>query len=438
MKKHINTILALILTVTLLVSCSPAKNGDVISTSNDGAAKITSNKGEKVKNDQSEAEKTYEVIDVVAFIPDTAIYLEDPSDDLVYIIDSITGEIITTIPIYNNSSAEYSFRGFENSLAVFINNDDKVFIDLSGKNVTSQIEDIIIRDRNYIYENDGLKGVKDKNGNIIIQAQYADLIGNTDMTFFAYSEVIGNNLGVLNEKGEKILTDFSGVLGTWTITADNILIDTELYSLPDGSLIKNYNEIEPFDDGSFLAYDFEDGHRRLNIIDSMGNITTDVLSTSPVSSEECYDIKLYSVRFSNENKWIQVEVKSSNNTTYQSFLNSKGDTLNGWIDTQGNEYSSPNGKAFVIRTDNGVRITTIDNELIGEFSDCDFQKGANYIGVIDSNGLIGLIFDDELKYPCEYTGTSLYGDNNEFITLEKGDTGLILTAASGAVIDLPI
>ncbi|MDR0991955.1 MAG: hypothetical protein LBL87_03540 [Ruminococcus sp.] len=311
------------------------------------------------------------------------------------------------------------------------------------------------------------RGVKDKNGNVVIDAIYNSLEGNADNTYFYFE--LNDARGVLNDKGEIIIKGLD-YYTDYIFYPENIVLYTNplsLYSLPSGELVGEYEHIYDFDNKTFLVTGFdENDNPYAKIIDSKGNQIADLLSDSPIPADQISGIQCLDVPYEYYNieiPFIEIALASKNGDWSHGIFNKKGEKIdglnqvprwsygvdylysgivtnslrsddNGWL-TNVYDYSGKklgsfettsylntfNGKVFK-EEDSNVFLRA-DGTKIGEFSNYssepyriyDSTKGnwSNAIIVTDADGMFkGVIIGDELKYPCEYTDIKFVDDSD--------------------------
>jgi hypothetical protein len=458
-KRILQSLFAVIMAamMLLLASCGAAED-----VSADGDNRLTRAKEEETVADTKAAteEKTEETTTKAAEttaavttsadvkkIPEKPIYYDE------YIIDAVTGEVFLATDFTEPETNGYT-----------------IFRD----------------DSNHC-------GVKDKNGNIVIDAMYDSLEGNTDNTYFYFK--LNDAYGVLNEKGEIIIKGLDHNTDL-LFYPENIVAYTStfsLYSLPGGEFIGEYEQIRDFDDKTFLVTSsYGNDNPYAKIIDSKGNQIADILSDSQISADQFSSILSYSTYGDIINTEIPLReiILISNNGDWSCGLfNKKGEKIEGWIQVPQNGYVvsylysnivtnslrsddnawlvnvydysgkklgsfekeySINGKVFK-EEDSNVYLRA-DGSKIGEFSDysqspfeyyTNRNNWSNAVIVTDIDGMFkGVIIGDELKYPCEYTNIDFVDGNNSFergqlLRLQKGSETIYITAETGAVVDLP-
>ncbi|MDR0974725.1 MAG: hypothetical protein LBL80_03420 [Ruminococcus sp.] len=400
----------------------------------------------------------------ISYFPDTAVSYNDSDKDIRYIIDGLTGETILAIPYRTGQWNNAYWVGFENNLVRLRIDSDHFYVDAKGKNVPIDGGSGTTDPGLTVFEDGYYKGVKDKGGNIIIDALYDNLVPNEDNTFFVFS--LNGKTGVINRNGEMIIKGLDTSYRDYIFYPESVLAGDSLFSLPDGALIGEYADIKPMGGGVYMVYNTGDGVSA-QIIDSKGKLISDIIANSPVLPENCRYIGFND--FSGEKMWYHVAI-DSNEGSYMAFLSPGGKNLFGWrnieessgnfyyldtimvynntknntttvydytgkkLQTFEGIYSAITDKVFATETDGNYKLVNIDNTEIGVFSNYYTLNGMDTVIVKDADGMFyGLIAGDSLKYPCEYTDID-YVDDNLYIRLRKGNNETRVTAYGGAEI----
>jgi hypothetical protein len=416
----------------------------------------------------------------IKYFPDKA-FLYDK-----YIIDAVTGEILLTtdeIDNYSNFDGDVSFE--KNLLKFTTGTGNSRYIDLNGKEVTDLLTNgyTVFRDDSSNY------GVKDKNGNIVIEPMYSSLDGFRDNTYFTFH--LKNAYGILNEKAEVIFMDNSYVNADFY--SENFVTKNSLYSLPSGELIGQYDRVYNLGNNTFLVTGKDENYNEYaKIIDNKGNLIADLLSDTPFPSDQikkafCEEDH-FNINFNEMNKMPIFNFYLTNyDESYFGLFNNKGENIEGWIEAYtGRDYdiyynndnilttletydvdssvltersintydyngkliatglknvSPVNGKVF---QDLDSMTTYINSEgvKIGEFSSDNVTGNKlNAVIVTDIDKMFkGVIIGDELKYPCEYISIEFvksYDKYPRMLMLQKANETIYITAETGAIVDLP-
>jgi hypothetical protein len=398
----------------------------------------------------------------ISFFPDTAISYNDSDNDIRYIIDGVTGKTLLAIPYSTGEWSNAFWDGFSSNLVKLRVKYDYYYVDATGKNVTAQLGSILGTAGYEDFYDSGYYGIQDMDENVIIEPMYNDIKINGDY----YTFRLNKSNGVINQSGEVILKGLDTYYNDIVILPDNVIAGKELYSLPDGALIGEYEDIKELGDGRFMVSSSGDGTCSGLIIDSKGNVIFDIIDSSPVSAENCTYIRFND--FNNEKMWYQVSVGSNTGNSYYAFLSSSGKNLTGWrnaaensvdfsyfndtmvflnkstkkttiydytgkkLNTFDGEYFGINGKSFYTKIDDGYKLVAANGTEIGDFSRYSYtHKNYDTIIVSDMDGMFyGLIVGDVLKYPCEYTDID-YADENQYLDLKKGGSITRVTGHSG-------
>jgi hypothetical protein len=401
--------------------------------------------------------------DQITYFPKTAVSFNDSDADIRYIIDSATGEII--LPI-DYSSGRYNgayWTGFSKNLVLLDINDRDVYVDAKGIDVTE-----LIVNGSYIFEDGKYKGIKDKSGKIIVDAMYDYLYETANSDYFVFS--LNSKYGVVNSSGEMIIKGLDSGLRNATFYPENIVVGQSLYSLPDGKLIGEYSYLKVYDDKTFLvATDSRNDAPVARIIDSKGNVKTDLLAGAPLPAEAGVRVNLSN--FDNEKTWYYVYLYK-NRERYYALFNAAGQNLFGWTSNMNNllycnnaiiyyPYSDgtgvsvyayngskllsdganiryATGKVYIQPSGDYYKMTAYDGTVIGEFS--DYSCRLDSIIVTDTDGMFkGLIYGDKLVYPCEYPDIDYIELDNVrvYVKLSKGSSTTIVSAATGKEVVFP-
>ncbi|MDR0944456.1 MAG: hypothetical protein LBM41_08015 [Ruminococcus sp.] len=400
----------------------------------------------------------------ISYFPDTAVSYNDSDKDIRYIIDGQTGETLLAIPYSSGQWDDAYWGGFEDNLVRLDIHNEDVYVDAKGKNVTSMTDPAGTDAGLTVFEDGYFKGVKDGSGNIIIEALYHNIIPNEDNTYFAFS--LNAGAGVLDTKGDMIIKGLDSRDLDMLFYPECVLAGESLYSLPDGTLIGEYDDIKPMGGGTFMVYNTGDVISA-QIIDSKGKQILDIIASSPVSPENCRYIGFND--FSGEKMWYHVSIES-NEASYMAFLSPGGKNLFGWRNTKDSSgnfyyldtimvynntiadtttifdytgkklqtfdgmYTALTDKVFVTDSDGSHKLVNVDNTEIGVFSYYYTLNDVDTVIVKDTDGMFyGLIAGGTLKYQCEYTDID-YVDDNQYIRLEKGNNETRVTAYGGAEI----
>jgi hypothetical protein len=480
--------LAVIMAAFMLASCGAAEDvsadGEnrltraeeeaeetVAETKEDTAKPAGEATGEEAGDTADETTTNAEISTDIKYFPDkTFLYNK-------YIIDAVTGEILLTTDEIDNYPDNNRGVSFEKNLLKYIDNLYNVrYIDANGNEVTR----LLTNGYEVFRDDSGNYGVKDKNGNIVIEAMYDELKGNADNTYFYFT--LNSVKGVLNDKGEIIIKGINltntGLDPEDIFYPENIVTAISIYSLPSGELIGEYEQIRVFDDKTFMVTGFdENDNPYAKIIDSNGNQIADLLSDSPLSIDEIYEISIlqsqatdgnwYSLKYALniEKTLLAVSLRSNDDEYFYGLFNNKGEKVEGWVSVNRNNdvwyevsYSygnilsillthdaynkvtersinSYNYNGELISTDlknayaiNGKVFNNVDSDTyvnvegaeIGEFSSYSSPTipapyWSNALIVTDTDGMFkGVIIGDELKYPCEYTNIDFVDGNISF------------------------
>jgi hypothetical protein len=402
----------------------------------------------------------------VKYFPDTAVSYNDSDKDIRYIIDGLTGKTLLAIPYSTGQWNKAYWVGFENNLVRLYIGNDHFYVDANGKNIDINEDGSSTTGAGLTVFKDGsYRGVKDNGGNIVIDAIYDNLVPNEDSTYFVFT--LNGKTGVLDRKGGMIIKGLDTYYDDYLFYPESVLAGDELYALPDGTLIGEYDDIKPMGGGVYMVYNTGETISA-QIIDSKGKQILDIIASSPVSPENCRYISFND--FNGEKMWHHVYIES-NEASYMAFFGPGGKNLFGWRDTDDStgqfyyldnimvyynqvndtttvydytgkklqtfdgSYTALNDKVFVTNTDDGnYKLVNIKNAEIGVFSYYSAKNGMETIVVKDSDGMFyGLIAGDSLAYPCEYTDID-YVDDNQYIRLRKGNNETRVTAFGGAEI----
>jgi hypothetical protein len=403
----------------------------------------------------------------ISYFPDTAISYEDSKNDIRYILNGTNGSIILAIPYSEGAYDNAYWYGFEQNLVKLKIKSDYVYVDANGKNVTASL---VTAAGTYTLLEDGYyDGVADADGNVVVEAIYDNISFHGD--YFAFS--LNNKSGVINTSGEMIIKGLSTYYTDLKFYPDNVLAGNALYSLPDGALVGEYQDIKPMSDNRFMvsSYD-ENGVYKAQIIDGKGKEVFDIIGDSPVSAEFCNYAQFND--FDNEKMWYHVRVSSTLGNSYYAFISATGKNLTGWRNAREHDanfyyfnetmilknntqetttvydytgkklhtfnalYDGINDKIFVTKRNNLFTFADIDGVIIGDFSDYYYRTARpGTIMVKDPDGMFyGMISGDRLLYQCEYTDYEYYNDY-EYVILQKGNSEVMVTTQSGAPVTIP-
>jgi hypothetical protein len=400
----------------------------------------------------------------ISYFPDSAISYNDSDNDIRFIINGTDGKTILAIPYSTGTWNGAYWDSFENNLVKLKIKYDYYYVDATGKDVTAQLTASSGEVRYESFYDSGYYGIKDNNDNIIIEAMYNDIGVNGN--YFTFR--LNDSNGILNQKGEMILKGLNTSHHNIKILPENAIAGEELYSLADGSLIGEYNNIKAVSDDRFMV-SFPGDNNTCNglIIDSKGKTVFDIVGSSPVSAENCYTVTFK--EFTNEKMWYYVTVGSLTGNNYYALISATGKNLTGWRNTSENkpeiyysdetiiyrnygtnttnvydytgkkintfdgEYFGLNDKTLYTKIDGGYKMVATNGTVIGDFSKITYDY-AEYESIIvrDMDGMFyGLVVGDELIYPCEYTAIS-YTDSHQYLELKKGASKTRVTGHSGA------
>jgi hypothetical protein len=402
--------------------------------------------------------------DGISYFPDTAVSYNDSDNDIRYIIDGLTGNTILAIPYRTGQWSDAYWVGFENNLVRLRIGDEHFYVDANGKNISLDGNAGATDAGLTVFEDGYYEGIKDKGGNIVVEAIYDSLLPNEDNTYFTFS--LNGKSGVIDKKGEMIIKGLDTYYGNYIFEAESVLAGDSLFSLPDGSLIGEYADIKPMGGGVYMVYN-TDETVSAQIIDSKGKQILDIIASSPVSPENCRYISFND--FSDEKMWYHVVIES-NEAEYLAFISPGGKNLFGWRNTEESSgsfyyldsimvynntknntttvfdytgkklqtfdgwYTAVTDNVFMTDTDDNYKLVDINNTEIGVFSSYSALNGMDTVIVKDSDGMFyGLISGNSLKYPCEYTDID-YVDNNQYIRLRQGNNETRITAYGGSEI----
>jgi hypothetical protein len=402
--------------------------------------------------------------DGIVYFPDTAVSYNDSDKDIRYIIDGLTGNTILAIPYRTGQWNNAYWVGFENNLVRLQIDNEQFYVDAKGKNISLDGNAGATDAGLTVFEDGNYEGVKDKGGNIVVDAVYDNLLPTEDNSYFVFS--LNGKSGVIDKKGEMIIKGLDTYYGDYVFAPESVLAGDSLFSLPDGSLIGEYADIKPMGGGVYMVYNTDEAVSA-QIIDSGGKQILDIIASSPVLPENCRYISFND--FSGEKMWYHVVIES-NEGQYMAFLSPGGKNLFGWRNTEESsgsfyyldsimvynntvnntttvydytgkklqtfegQYQALTDNVFMTAADGNYKLVDVNNTEIGVFSDYDTRGGMDTIIVKDADGMFfGLIAGDSLKYPCEYTDID-YVDDGQYIRLRKGNNDTQVTAYGGAEI----
>jgi hypothetical protein len=403
----------------------------------------------------------------ISFFPDSAAYYDDNINDIVHMINGVTGKIIVSIPY---GDIGIYFDGIENNLAVFSRSGKSVYIDAAGKDVTEKAQAAIAElkyEITRIHNDTDLTifyGVNDSSGKVIVEPIYDEIVIKGDYFAFSFYE----RSGIMDSKGKVIADGFDEYCEYIKVYDDYFLADNGFYSLKDGSLIRQYDQVKPTVGGKFFVAYQENGVFQVEIVDSNFKKTFDILDNSPLPAEECTEVNFNTL--GEEEVWHLVRVIGKNEKHYDAYMSENGRSLIGWrpkegamvvpygnmlvywnftdgncvaFDYTGKKLQSfpktltpATSKALYDGTDDGYAIIGISGDVIGVFKNQSCGFGTDTIVVTDQNGKHGLIVGETPTLPCEYDEYDYISDYN-LIEFKKGDKTVIVTALSGAEVKIP-
>lgn len=302
------------------------------------------------------------------------------------------------------------------------------------KNSSKKYEIEEVKEYNYfVVKQDNLYGVIDRSGNIVVDAKYDDVkIPNPEKAIFLCTK--DENIKILNEKGEEILTQYEKVeaIRLKNISGDLMYEKSTLKYKENGKYgIINfagkkitkaiYDEIEnlPYKEGELLVKQ-NDKYGVINI--NGGKIVN--IEYDQISVDEYY---------SDGDKYKYAGYIISNKTQegYRyGYINYKGELLE---DIEYNELSRNNDvddkdNIYLICAKNGQYGVTQNGKKIleNEYQSINFDK-TNNVFVIEKSKKYGIAnLTGKIVVPVEYsqidiTGIYLYAQNAQGITVYNSD-----------------
>ncbi len=290
--------------------------------------------------------------------------------------------------------------------------------------VTINKEDVVY----YVLRNDGKVGVVDKDGNVVVEPKYADImIPNPTKDTFIVTEAFEADTKwyAVNKSGEKILTQYGNVQAipinsfvSYVPYEKTTLIFKENGKLGlvgiDGNKITDavYDEI--------TGIDYKEGYLKAKKDNHYGVININGKTVINFEYDNITADGYYDKDSINENAGFILRVRSDNGYRF-GYADANGNVVLKTTYNEVNRLTEIEGKDVYLQvTQNGkVGIMKNNNELIKiEFQGVEYDKGSKLF-LVEQNQACGIYnLNGDCKVPIDYTSISFAGD---ILVCYKGD-----------------